>query len=157
MLGTLARLFRVMGFDTAYAPPSDADDDLVMQAATQRRVLITRDYELGRRAQAAGVESVLVRNLPIEQQLTIVLTHLGAAPDPTHFFTRCTVCNGALKPVDAAAVHDLVPEGVRLRHTHFTRCVDCGKVYWPGTHVADMERRLADLVEALGGAPSAHG
>lgn len=151
MLGNLARMFRVMGFDTGYVDSEASDAEVVARARDDDRVLVTRDYELSKRARSAGVDTVLVKNLPVDQQLAIVLTHLGLPLETDRFFTRCTVCNGALEPAEPETVAGDVPEKVLERHAKFTRCADCGKVYWPGTHVDSLEARLQDVVRQVTG------
>lgn len=151
MLGSLARMFRVMGFDTEYVDSGLDDGEVVARARDEDRVLVTRDYELSKRARNAGAEAVLVKDLSVDQQLAIVLTHLGMALEPDQFFTRCTVCNGVLKAVPPEDVADDVPDQVRRRQTEFTRCVECAKVYWPGTHVESLEERLQEVVRQVGG------
>jgi hypothetical protein len=151
MLGSTARLFRVMGFDTAYVDDTKDDGAVLQTALDQGRVLVTRDFELAQRTRKAGGEAVLVRTLPVEQQVTIVLTHLGLDLDPARFYTRCTACNGILGPVPAKTVAGEVPPGVLERHSQFLRCPDCGKVYWEGTHVQSLDARLAAIVRAVRG------
>lgn len=144
-------MFRVMGFDTAYVDSGQDDADVVARARDEGRVLVTRDYELSKRARNAGADAVLVKDLSVDQQLAIVLTHLGLPLDPDRFFTRCTACNGVLESVDVEDVAEDVPEKVRSRPFDFTRCTDCGKVYWPGTHVDSLEARLQDVVRQVAG------
>lgn len=151
MLGSLARMFRVMGFDTEYVDSGQDDADVVARALDEDRVLVTRDYELSTRARNAGAGAVLVKDLSVDQQLAIVLTHLGMALDPGRFFTRCTVCNGVLKAVQPEEVTGEVPDNVRRRQTEFTRCATCGKVYWPGTHVESLEARLQEVIRQVAG------
>jgi uncharacterized protein with PIN domain len=151
MLGHLARALRILGMDTTYAGSVEDDSKVLETARREGRVLVTRDLELHRRATGAGLEAVLLKDLPVEEQMAIVLTHVGARLDENRFFTRCTVCNGVLEPLAAQDVPDEVPERVRQAQTDFTRCAACGKVYWPGTHVEQMEDRLKRVVELLAG------
>jgi len=61
-------------------------------------------------------------------------------------FTRCTLCNVRLQRLDAIEASRHVPEGVRERHSAFSRCPSCGRLYWPGTHTERMRRRLAEVL-----------
>jgi uncharacterized protein with PIN domain len=62
-------------------------------------------------------------------------------------FTRCARCNGAVKPLDeaeqatAAERIGFLPEGP----TKFSRCCDCGQLYWPGSHLVRLRQRLAEV------------
>ncbi len=58
-------------------------------------------------------------------------------------FTRCAHCNGVVVPTELADVADAVPAGARRGATRFSRCSDCRRVYWDGSHVVRMRERFA--------------
>jgi len=149
MLGRLARWLRALGYDTEY---DDAIDDavLVARGREEDRRVLTRDRAL---AKAWRVEAILLLEAddPMEQ-LEEVIRRLGLAV-PDRLFTRCTVCNTALKPLDPAQARDRVPEKAHARQSSFAECPDCDRVYWEGSHVRRMRRRLADGL-AKGGVDS---
>ena len=58
-------------------------------------------------------------------------------------YTRCMQCNGELEPIGRAEAARSVPLQVFLVYREFKRCSQCGRVYWPGSHV----RRLDRIVE----------
>ncbi|WP_133479086.1 Mut7-C RNAse domain-containing protein [Cognatilysobacter segetis] len=138
-LGRLARYLRLAGIDTAYS--ALARDDVLREAAQAgRRVLLTRDVALLKRGDvddAAFVYAVA----PVEQFAEICARFgLDRSFAP---FTRCARCNGRLEPVDAAGVADDVPTRVLQAVERFSRCTECGQVYWPGTHESRLRARLA--------------
>lgn len=135
MLGTLAKWLRFMGYDTAYPGPLD-DSELITLADREDRVLLTRDKELaGRSARALRIRS---DNLD-DQVREVAQALMLRVVDP---LSRCSLCNTRLVPAPAEAVHDLVPEGVRARHTSFWQCPSCRKIYWQGSHWDKMVERL---------------
>ncbi|MBQ0984744.1 hypothetical protein KBZ10_09480 [Streptomyces sp. F63] len=137
-LGALARRLRLVGADTAYR--NDLDDPaLVDLANAQRRVLLTRDRGLLRRR--ALWRGAFVRGSRPDEQLTDVLDRFAPPLAP---WTRCTACNGTLAPVAKAEIAHLLGPGTRRTQESFTRCRDCGRVYWPGAH----HRRLEEVVAA---------
>lgn len=137
-LGTLARYLRLLGFDASYDNKA-ADDELLARAAAEGRTLLTRDRGLLRRRAAADARFVRGTD-PKEQVRDLVhRLHLRGWIRP---YTRCTVCNGVLAPIDKAKVVGLVPPGTLRHHEAFLTCADCGKVYWQGAH----HRRIAKLV-----------
>lgn len=140
MLGRLARWLRTLGYDTAYDPSVD-DPDLVAQADAEGRVLLTRDRHLVKHLRPA--RSVLVRSDAPLAQLREVVGACGLGP-PTAPFSRCTVCNGPLRPATAEEVAASVPELVRERGGAVWRCGACGRTYWDGSHTRRMRRTLAD-------------
>ncbi|HSM92857.1 MAG TPA: Mut7-C RNAse domain-containing protein [Anaeromyxobacteraceae bacterium] len=142
-LGRLARHLRMLGFDARWS--ADADDaTLAAASSAEHRILLTRDRGLLKRR--AVTHGYCVRASDPRRQLDEVLRRLdllrAIAP-----FTRCLRCNGALLPVEKALVADRLPPRVRERQATFRRCDGCGRVYWPGTHHARMERLIAGLTE----------
>ena len=141
MLGRLAARLRLLGYDTLTVYDL-ADSEVTRLAAAEGRILLTRDTALSR-TRAVPVHRV-VATTP-RAQLTEVLTALSLTPDPSRYFTRCTLCNEPVEPVTEAMVHGRLPPGVRGRDLTFFRCPSCDQLYWRGSHV---ERILADLTAA---------
>lgn len=137
-LGRLAQHLRLLGFDTLYRNDLD-DEDLAALAAGGPRWLLTRDRGLLMRRTVT--HGYLVRSSDPSEQVLEVVRRFGLADrfDPC---TRCARCNGLLAPVDKADVVHLLEEGTRREHDEFSRCADCGQLYWPGTHVDAIARFL---------------
>jgi uncharacterized protein with PIN domain len=136
-LGALARRMRLVGLDTAYRNEAD-DAELVAQAQTQQRVLLTRDRGLlRRRALTAGA---YVRGDRADDQLADVLDRFAPTLAP---WTRCLACNGELEPVPVEQVAHLLEPGTLRTYDEFSRCAGCGRAYWRGAHA----RRLAAVIE----------
>ncbi|MFB6078566.1 MAG: Mut7-C RNAse domain-containing protein [Halarchaeum sp.] len=137
MLGSLARILRMCGYDTAYALDRGVEDDERVRelARAEGRVLLTRDADLA----ASTAESVRLRERDADDQLAELAAAgfaLSLPDDPT----RCATCNGRL--VQADPPH---PEHVPDDVGRVWRCRDCGQRYWKGSHWEDVERRLAAL------------
>lgn len=139
-LGTLARRMRLLGIDTEYR--NDAgDDELVDEANSARRVLLTRDRRLlMRRALWYGAH---VRGDRPEVQLADVIERFAPPLAP---WTRCTACNGELDTVRKDDVAHLLEPGTRRSYTSFAQCRACAKVYWRGAH----SPTLASIVAGAG-------
>jgi len=136
-LGALARRLRLLGVDAAYDNDA-ADDDLVTQANAERRVLLTQDRGLLCRRQLwAGA---YVCGAHPDDQLADVLDRFVPPLAP---WTRCTACNGQLRPVAKTAVEALLEPGTRRTYHEFAQCQACGRVYWRGAHA----RRLQAIVD----------
>ena len=144
-LGTLARRLRLLGVDTAYSTQAD-DDALVEQANAGQRLLLTQDRGLlCRRMLRAGAYVCGARP---DDQLADVLDRFAPPLSP---WTRCPACNGPLAAVSKASVDPLLRPGTRRTYRDFSRCRDCGKVYWRGAHAA----RLDAIVHAATAAATA--
>jgi len=139
MLGTLARWLRIMGYDAVYEKDR-TDDEIVVGASAEGRILLTRDKALAARM---GEMGSYITSDQLEEQLRQVWRAFGLRPDQD--LARCTVCNGELEQLPEEDAKDKVPEGVFLLNHQFFRCRSCGKMYWRGTHWANIKKRLADL------------
>jgi len=140
MLGRLAKWLRILGHDTAYFPNLE-DQELVRLARAEDRVLLTRDTELTRRR---GLRSLLVESDRLEEQLGQLLRDLSLDMDSP---ARCARCNALLEAIDRAAAKGRVPPYVYRRHSEFTLCPACDKVYWRGTHWQRMRERIDQIRE----------
>ncbi len=144
-LGRLARLLRLLGFDSLWS--HDADDaTLVGVSLGDRRILLTRDRGILKRSELTHAS--YVREQVPRRQVVEVLRRFdlfGAAVP----FGRCLACNGVLEHVEKAEVHDLLPPRTRRDFDEFRRCRGCGRVYWKGSHY-DRLRALVDDVLAEG-------
>lgn len=144
-LGKLASLLRLAGFDAVIVLE---DAEAAEMSARDRRVLLTRDVGLLKRALV--VTGYWVRQTDPERQFVEVLERydLAGGMDP---FTRCIRCNTPLVPADPSVVAGKVLARTRETFNEFHECHRCGRVYWRGSH---YERLLAvlDRVRARVGA-----
>ena len=141
-LGRLARLLRLLGFDAAYTPGAE-DDHLAKRAASERRILLTRDRQLLKRRLVTHAYC-LRSQAPLEQAVEVLRRFdlmSRAAP-----LTRCLRCNGRLRAVGMEDAGDRLPPGVRARFTRLVECLECRRLYWDGTHYPRLQRMVDDLL-----------
>lgn len=129
-LGSLARLLRMMGFDTLH-DNAFADDEIERIAAAQGRIVLTRDRDLLKRRSIT--HGCYVHALRAPQQLREVFERLQLARSARPF-TLCPGCNAALQSVAKAQVEAGLPPSVRERYQQFGTCHVCGRVFWEGDH-----------------------
>lgn len=146
-VGRLAGLLRALGFDTAYDPSLD-DAALAEKAATEQRILLSRDRLLLRRN--VVVYGRLVRAREPDDQLLEILRFFGLRP-PFATFTRCLRCNDPLEPVPKAEIMDRLLPLTRIHYTDFRRCPRCDRVYWAGSHHERMHERVERICRELEG------
>jgi uncharacterized protein with PIN domain len=144
MLGALARWLRLLDLDVAYNPALD-DPELVELAVEEDRVILTRDRRLTERRQARN--HLLIRSEVVDEQVRQVLAELGIRPDPDRLLRRCPVCNALLHPVSVEEARAKIPPWVARTQSEFRACPSCGRIYWRGTHVERMRRRLESWLE----------
>lgn len=133
-LGTLARRMRLLGLDTAYETPDIGDAALAARSAAEHRVLLSRDRGLlHRRELFAGA---YVYSTKPAEQLDEVLARFQPVLAP---WTRCTACNGELRPVTKEEMRDRLLSGTARTYDAFAECESCGQAYWRGAHSASLD------------------
>lgn len=141
-LGGLARLLRMLGFDTLYDNGA-ADADIRARAAAEHRIILTRDRQL--LICRDVTHGCYVHALQPPQQLREVVDRLQLARQAAPF-SRCLCCNEPLQPVDKAEVLERLPPAVAAGQQVFKRCPACQRVYWPGDHYRRMRAMLGEVV-----------
>jgi uncharacterized protein len=138
-LGRLAWLLRLLGFDVWWS--NDADDKTLADISLQQqRILLTRDRGLLKRR--AITHGLFVRSDDPEEQTLEVIRRLDLRQHLAPL-TRCLRCNGKLAEVSKDEVADHLEPLTRRYYDEFSRCPECGRIYWAGSHHA----RLVSLVE----------
>lgn len=141
-LGKLAKRLRLFGFDCLYR--NDYSDEAVAKiSANDGRIVLTRDRRL---LYAKAIEhGYWVRAVNVELQVGEVFSRfdLHGLSRP---FARCLLCNGELAPVPKAEVLDRLEPKTKRYYEVFYRCRACRRIYWEGSHIADMRRRFAGLL-----------
>ncbi len=141
-LGRLAAYLRLLGFDTWYQSQVD-DADLAQRAATEERILLTRDRDLLKRKIVRY--GYWVRHLDPEAQLREVVERFGLR-EQAQPFRRCLACNGLLQPVPKAEVLHLLEPLTKRYFNEFHRCQQCGRIYWQGSHYQRLQRLVNDIL-----------
>lgn len=140
-LGRLAAYLRMLGFDTWYHQLAD-DEQLAAIAGGEQRLLLTRDVGLLKRREVE--QGYCVRSHKPHDQLREIsrryALHAKFMP-----FSRCMDCNGCLRAVAKSEVADELPPHTRETKHDFSRCPDCRKIFWRGTHYDRMLERIEEL------------
>jgi uncharacterized protein len=141
MLGRLAKWLRLFGFDVLYY--SNIEDRQVIKIAReQQRIVLTRDTRMLRRR---GIrDAVFIHSDHVFEQLLEMKDRLGFTGPA--LAERCIICNTVLQVVtDKDEVKDFLPDYVYHNFDSFTRCADCGKVYWEGSHYRKIRERIKEI------------
>ncbi len=140
-LGKLARLLRMLGFDTLYRNDYE-DPEIIRIAQAEHRIILTRD--IGILKHKAVTHGYWVRATDPLAQAREVIQRFDLR-DQARPFARCITCNGTLSKVDKAAVLSHIPAQTARYYDEFYTCKRCAKVYWAGSHY----ERMKEKVEAL--------
>ena len=140
-LGKLARLLRIMGFDTAYGTYW-LEPEMARRAVNEDRIVLSRNRQLLQR-KALNRALLITSDRPDDQAREVIQEFQLA--DQVRPFGRCTQCNGLVEPVAKEQILDLIPPRTRRWLDTYTRCTRCGHIYWEGTHVTALLKRLTAI------------
>ena len=144
MLGRLARMLRLLGYDTDFSAQA-APAEVAETARRGGRIILTRGHAEKRFPGLLNLFSVKSDHAP--EQLGEVVREFRL-DTRTGLWTRCTLCNAPIAPVERSAVRSAVEPKVYELYSEFYRCSGCGHVYWRGSHVERMLRNLDALLGA---------
>jgi hypothetical protein len=145
-LGKLARLLRILGFDTVWNRTM-LEPELARRALNEDRAVLSRGRAvLVRKSIARGL---FIRSADADEQAVEALRRFQLA-DRVELFGRCSLCNGELVEVEKASVAARIPPRTSRWLDTYYLCSGCDQLYWEGTHVAALNRRLEAIVHRAG-------
>jgi hypothetical protein len=142
MLGRLARMLRLLGYDTLYAN-NVTTAQLLALGQSGERVVLTRGETAKRFPRLKNILS-LKSEYPPEQLREVV--ERFSLDIRSGLWTRCTLCNAPIERVERADVEALVEAKIFRLYEEFYRCSGCGHIYWRGSHVERITRNLAGVL-----------
>lgn len=144
MLGRLARMLRLLGYDTEYSAEMTTVrlEEIARQSG---RHILTRGHAEKRFPTLSKVFSVTSDNPSAQLREVVERFKLDVR---SGLWTRCTLCNGEIAPVLKADVAAKVPPRVAEVYADFYCCRSCAHVYWRGSHVERILKNLQRLLEA---------
>jgi uncharacterized protein with PIN domain len=143
MLGRLAKSLRMLGFDTLYARCLTPQQLMQLSMEQERIILSRRSIFLKK---TLTDDCIYIRNNDAEEQLRQVIAACGIGQDLIRPFTICLRCNVPLSGLAKEGAAGRVPDYVFTTVDHFAACNSCGRVYWKGTHYANMADRILKIV-----------
>jgi uncharacterized protein with PIN domain len=138
-LGRLAKWLRVLGYDTVY-DRGNVDISFIHRAETEQRIALIRKKNMV--GFSDGMPMLIIVSDRLADQIEEVLDKLELHPDPARRMTRCLLCNALLAPLSKQEAGNTVPDYVQEKYDYFRRCPLCGRTYWSGTHVSNIEKFL---------------
>ena len=116
-LGKLARLLRLLGFDTIYR--NDLQDKEISNIArTDQRIILTRDHGI---LENKSVQSYQPDSSMPDEQIREVLSTFNLHPY-VKAFSRCMKCNGEIALAEKDSIKDQVPIRVWQIMEQFYHC-----------------------------------
>ncbi|RJO62575.1 MAG: hypothetical protein C4542_03060 [Dehalococcoidia bacterium] len=144
-VGKLARLLRMLGFDTLFFDGRD-DGEMVQLALEQGRIILTRNTRIMQRklVTSGRLKAVLLVSDRPEEQVCHVIKSLRLK-DSFCPFTLCIEDNHPLELRGKEEVKDRVPPYVFQTQAQYMECPHCKRIYWRGTHWQAMTGRIDKL------------
>lgn len=143
-LGKLAKILRLLGFDSRYDNDPALDDaDIIRAALAEKRIILTRD--IGLLKNGVVTHGYWLRSTNPQEQAREVIRRFDLA-DTANPFTRCTVCNGVVAVVPKEGIEDRLEPDTRRYFNEFFMCGSCGRVYWKGSHYERMKAMVDGLL-----------
>ena len=140
----------MLGHEVDYDP--GLNDSLLLDLATRKEaVLLTGDEELHNRAEARHVRGMLITGASEEEKLADVAREYGIPLVVDMSLTKCPKCGISLSYAERAEVAHSVPATSLTLYPGFWKCtnVNCGKVYWRGSHWKNIDLMLANARKLL--------
>jgi hypothetical protein len=156
MLGKLTRWLRMLGHNVKYSSKLD-DNQLIMIAKKERRILLTRDFELYQQATAKGVNAFYLEGKTEAERLAHIAKRFKIELDIDMATSRCPKCNTRVKPIPKEKAADKVEKSTFTYYNEFWECPKCEKIYWQGAHWARIRKTLEQAKENLESLKRANG
>lgn len=137
-LGKLAKILRMLGFDTIYKNKYN-DKEIINISKTDNRIILTRDRCILKNKSVT--HGCYIRSeQPYEQTLEVLQRfELFSQIKP---FYRCMICNGVIESVSKESILSEIPPKTAKYYNEFYKCSDCGRIYWKGSHYFKMKEKI---------------
>ena len=142
-LGKLAKWLRILGFDTIFE--SDISNKGFYDHLEPERVLLTRTAKI--RDRFAAKRLLFIESDDVCEQLRQIIGELAIVRQDIRVFSMCLPCNSPIIEVNKQAVYGRVPDYIWQTHDEFSRCRQCERIYWSGSHVARSRAIIEKLFE----------
>jgi len=147
MLGNIAKKLRLMGYDSRYLADIE-DDELIKLAKNDKRIIISRDEDLIRKALKYDIKSIFIKNNEeIEQFREIINKSNLKIIKINGDRARCPKCNSQTKSIIKKNIQKKIPTKVLEYNDKFWECKICSKIFWEGTHIKNLQKFVGELNE----------
>jgi uncharacterized protein len=148
MLGKLARWLRMLGQDVVYSTQM-SDNEMLDLAKAECRVLLTKDFELFKRAISRGLAAFYVEGKTESDRLAEVSKRYGLPLSVDMDTSHCPICNTRLQAVPKEQLKEELEKNTYTYYDKFWKCPNCGQVYWQGAHWKQINNTLNQALMKL--------
>ena len=143
-LGKLAKELRMLGYDTLYYRQEDIHQ-FIHIARQEERIIMTRNTKLALRRPKDRIITITEDNP--SRQLKEVIQKGRLSLDEESLFTRCLLCNMLLDNIPREKAAGKVPDFIFHQQKDFSRCPQCERIYWQGSHLENMQKKMHELFQ----------
>ncbi|OGQ11624.1 MAG: hypothetical protein A2026_11425 [Deltaproteobacteria bacterium RBG_19FT_COMBO_46_12] len=144
MLGKLAKELRMLGYDTLYYRGENTYP-LIKLAREEGRVILTRNSKLVHRRPEDRILRIMEDKPAL--QLRELIQKKVISLNEENLFSRCLLCNMFLDEISREEVEGNVPDFIFYQEKEFSRCPQCLRIYWKGSHQDHMQRKIEELFQ----------
>ena len=148
MLGKLTRWLRMLGQDVKYSTQFE-DEELIVTAKKEHRVLLTRDAELYQRAIVRGIDAFYVDGRTEPERLAELAERFGFPLAIDLKRSRCPRCNSKIRSTPKEKLAGKVEKNTFIYYDEFWKCPKCGHIYWQGAHWTSIRATLEEAEKNL--------
>ncbi|MCU0377921.1 MAG: Mut7-C RNAse domain-containing protein [Bacteroidales bacterium] len=144
-LGRLAKYLRLCGFDTLYSSHF-SDPEIIEISVRDGRIVLTRDKLLLKDKRINRGYRIISQNH--EEQMREVFEEFNLR-NHLNLFCRCIRCNTPLEVVDKKDILHRIQANTTRYYSSFSRCPNCDRIYWDGSHYNNMKKFIAGITKRL--------
>jgi uncharacterized protein with PIN domain len=144
MLGKLVKGLRMLGYDTVYYQGENAHQ-LISMARREGRMILTRNRKLIPKKPEDRILQVKEDNPSLQLKKLVQEGHVML--DEEKLFSRCLLCNVPLIEIQREEAQGRVPDFILHQQEEFFQCPHCQRIYWPGSHQENMQKRVKELLQ----------
>ncbi len=138
----------MLGQDVLYSVQF-TDAELLGLAKKESRALLTRDFELYKRAITRGLDALYVDDKTESGRLAQVARRYGVTLAIDMDKSHCPLCNTPLKATPKEQLKDKLEKNTYTYYNQFWQCPNCGQIYWQGAHWKQITETLVGAKEQL--------
>lgn len=142
MLGKLAKELRMLGYDTVYYRGENAYP-LIKLAREEGRLILTRNTKLLPKRPEDRIIRIM-EDKPSLQLRELIQEGYVSLKEGT-LFSRCLFCNILLDEIPRDEAEGKVPDFIFYQQKDFSRCPQCLRIYWKGSHLKNMKKWVDEL------------
>jgi len=116
---------------------------LIKLAREEDRVILTRNTKLIPKRPEDRIIRIGENKPPL--QLRELIQKKVISLNEENLFSRCLLCNIPIEEIRQEEAEGKVPDFIFYQKKGFSRCPQCLRIYWQGSHQDHMKRKIDEL------------